>query len=330
MRATHLAGNGVVEILDVPDPTPGPGEVVIQTAISVLCGSELHAYRGHGLPHGNGGHEAAGTVVALGPGTKRLEIGQRVGVSGVVGCGHCEQCLAGRYTWCQQRLGYGSMHQQRFVTAEHACHVLPDDLPWEVGVLITGDGMGVPYHTSTRLANPAIKTVAIFGVGPIGLGNVIMETFLGRQVMVVDVSPYRLELAQRLGAVAAFNAADGDPVECVRARTAGHGADACIECAGRPETFRSCLAAVRTGGIMAINGEQPRVELSPSEDLIRRDITVFGSWFYFFAEYPEMLALVHRGLPAGDLITHRYPLAEADAAFREFAAGRTGKVALLY
>ena len=81
---------------------------------------------------------------------------------------------------------------------------------------------------------------------------------------------------------------------------------------------------------MAINGEQPKVELSPSEDLIRRDITLFGSWFYFFNEFDAMVALYRQGFPATNLITHHYPFSEVTAAYTELAAGRTGKVMLEY
>ena len=81
---------------------------------------------------------------------------------------------------------------------------------------------------------------------------------------------------------------------------------------------------------MAVNGEQSKVEISPSEDLIRRDITVFGSWFYFFSEFDAMVALYREGFKATNLITHRYPFAEVATAYTEFAAGRTGKVMLEY
>ena len=87
---------------------------------------------------------------------------------------------------------------------------------------------------------------------------------------------------------------------------------------------------MRTGGTVVMNGEQPAVELSPSEHFIRRDITAVGSWFYHFAQFTPMLALYGEGLPVETLITDEYPLAEADVAFREFAAGRTGKVLIRY
>ncbi len=328
MWSLRMEGKGVVNVVEVPDPVPGAGEVVIETAVSALCGSELHRYRGPGMASGNIGHEAAGTVLELGPDVTALEVGQRVGLSGVVGCGQCEYCARGQQTWCQNRPHYGSMHAERILTVARGCLPLPDDISWEVGVLIAGDGMGVPYHTSQRIDDPAIETVAIFGVGPIGLGNTLMQAYLGRWVMAIDISAPRLEIARELGAAHTVNPNHADPVAEIRALTEGRGADVCLEAAGRPETLKQCFAAVRTGGTVLINGEQPGVELSPSEDFIRRDITAIGSWFYQLCEFPEMVALYREGLPAASLITHRYPLAEAEEAFREFAAARTGKVLL--
>jgi len=330
MHSLRMEGNSIVKIVEVPDPVPGPGEVVVQTAVSALCGSELHTYRGQGRPSGNSGHEAAGTVLEVGPGVTSLRVGQRVGLSGVVGCGHCEYCAKGQQTWCENRPQYGNMHAERILTVAHGCHALPDDVSWDVGVLITGDGMGVPYHTSRKIDDPSIQTIAIFGVGPIGLGSTILQTYLGRRVIAVDVSPTRLEMARERGAAHTVNARDGDPVSEIRAQTQGRGADVCLEAAGRPETLKQCFAAVRTGGTVVINGEQPFVELSPSDDFIRRDITAIGSWFYQFCEFPEMLALYRQELPVATLITHHYPFAEADAAFREFAAARTAKALLVY
>ncbi len=331
MWTVCLKGNGIVERKDAEPPRAGPGEVVVQTYVSALCGSELAAYRGAGHPNGNPGHEAAGVVVELGPGVTGLRLGQRVGASAISGCGTCEYCARGQYTWCHAWRFYGNMHAERFVVAANACHVLPDDVSWEAGVLISGDGFGVPYHTSTKLHRQHIEWVAVFGLGPIGLGSVLLQAFLGRRVIAVDVSPERLALARERGAEATLNPREmADVVEAVRELTSGRGADVCIEAAGRPETARQCFAAVRTAGMVVFNGEQPRVELSPSDDFIRRDITAIGAWYYHYSEFPAMLALVRQGLPVHTLVTHRFPLCQAEQAYASMARAVTGKVLLEY
>lgn len=330
MRSLRMLGSGQVTIVEAPDPTPAPGEVIVRNAVSVICGSELHTYRSHGQERGNPGHESAGVVAALGEGVTGLRVGQRVGVCAVSGCGACEDCLAGRYTWCRKPAVYGSQHAELVRAPAMACIPLPDDVPWDAGVLLTGDGIGVPYHTSRKLLDPGIRTIAVFGAGPIGLGSVMLQSYLGRRVIAIDLAPERLELARARGAAEVVDAREGDIVARLRALTAGRGPDACLEAVGRPETLRQALAAVRNGGVVAVNGEQGKLELSPSDDFIRRDITMFGSWFFFAGEFPEMLALYRAGFPAADLITHRFPFAEADTAYGEFAAGRTGKVMFEY
>lgn len=328
MQILQFVGGGKINMVEQPAPAPGPGQVLVQTAVSALCGSELHGYRGAGQAQGNSGHEAAGTVIALGEGVTTLAVGQRVGLCAVVGCGRCAACAQGRYTWCANYHVYTAMHAEQIVIPAHGCHPLPDDVDWAVGVLLSGDGLGVPYHTGTRLADPAIETIAIYGVGPIGLGHTLLQSFYGRRVIAVDRSQTRLAYAAELGAAHVIDASAGDAVAQIREFTDGRGADVCIEAAGRPETLKQCFAAVRTNGTVVMNGEQPAVDLSPSQEFIRRDINAFGSWFYHYGEFPDMLALYRQGLPVEKLITHTFSALDAAHAFAEFAAGRTGKAVL--
>ena len=327
MKSVQLGGKSVVRIVDAPEPEPGPDEVVIATAVSALCGSELHGYRGDGQASGNSGHEAAGVVERVGQNVVGIKVGQRVGASAISGCGRCSFCARGQYTWCNSYKFYGSMHAEKFVVAARACHPLPDDVPWEVGVLISGDGLGVPYHSSTRMPQTGVDSVAVFGVGPVGLGNVLLQTYLGRRVAAVDVSDYRLDYAAKLGARWPIRAG-ATATQQVLDVTAGQGVDIAIEAAGRPETAKQCFAAARKGGTVVFNGEQGALPLSPSDDFIRRDITAIGSWFYHFREFGDMLRLYRTGLRVQDLVSHTYPLDEAATAFAEFAAGRTAKVLL--
>ena len=119
-------------------------------------------------------------------------------------------------------------------------------------------------------------------------------------------------------------------VEQLRDLTGGRGADVCIEAAGQPLTARQCFAAVRTGGTVVFNGEQPSIKLSPSTDFIRRDITALGSWYYQYGQFPAMLEIYRSGLALERLITHRFPMEEAAQAFQLMAAGLTGKAVLHY
>ncbi|AHF91280.1 alcohol dehydrogenase [Opitutaceae bacterium TAV5] len=351
MKILHQLGNSRLAIEDVPTPAPGPGEVLIKTAVSALCGSEMSTFRGKdGRLHGNMGHEAAGVVAAFGPEADvifnpvtrtPLKIGDRVGVSAIAGwpgekpAAPDPHYTAGRYTWCDKFTFHCDMHAEYFTIPAQACHVLPDDISWDIGVLITGDGFGVPWHTSTKLhalpSTPAQQTVTIFGLGPIGLGNIIMQTHLGRRVIGIDRAPARLELARRLGATHIIDTTDAADIPAtIRNLTRDTGADVAIEAAGVPATARLCFASVCKGGMVIFNGEQPALELSPSEDFIRRDIAAIGSWFYHFCEYPDMLAQTRNGLPVASLITHRFPLSKAADAYHVMQSGLSGKVLLTY
>ncbi len=329
MRIARYAGNGTIQVGEGPDPVPGPGEVVVETAVSAICGSELHPYRGPAQA-GNFGHEAVGTIIALGEGVNGLKTGQRVGVSCITGCGKCAFCQKGQYTYCPEVKVYGNMHAERFLASAIACHQLPDDISWEAGVLLSGDGLGVPYHTYWKTASPEIKTVAVVGVGPIGLGNVLMQTHMGRRVIAVDLSPYRLELAKRLGASDLVNAQEEDTAGKLRALTGGLGPDVCIEAAGQSESAFACFRAVRTAGTVVFNGEQGPLPISPSDQFIRRDITAVGSWFYHFSEFPQMLDLYRNGLRLQELISHCFPFQDADAAYQQFSSRQSGKVLMTY
>ena len=222
------------------------------------------------------------------------------------------------------------MHAEQFIAAAHACHPLPDDISWEAGVLLTGDGLGVPYHTSTKIASPGNQTVAIIGVGPIGLGNVLMQSYLGRRVIAVDLSATRINLASKLGADSVVNASQENTVDRIRALTGGTGADVCIEAAGEPETALECFAAVRTAGTVIFNGEQKALPISPSDHFIRRDITAIGSWFYHFSEFHQMLELYRNGLQVENLITDRFDFTDASTAYTKFASREAAKVLLDY
>jgi threonine dehydrogenase-like Zn-dependent dehydrogenase len=331
MKIVHQTGNSQIEIKEIPTSKPGPGEILIKTVASALCGSEMSTYRKEGRPAGNLGHEAAGVVAELGESATKLKKGQRVGVSAISGCGTCEYCEKEQFTWCNNLKFTCDMHAEYFVIPEIACHVLPDDVPWDVGVLITGDGLGVPYHTSAKLNRPDIETVAVFGLGPIGLGNILVQTYLGRRVIGIDRAPVRLEYARKLGAVETIAVGEGVDVPAeIKKLTKGRGADVAIEAAGVPATVKLCFASVCKGGTVVFNGEQPALELSPSDDFIRRDITAVGSWFYHFNEYPKMLEMSRKGLNVASLITHRFKIEDAAAAYKVMQDGTSGKVLIEY
>ena len=327
MLGVQLLGNEKVIVKEYPEPTYDEHKILIQIKVSGICGSEMHAYRSSSSHAFNGGHEVAGMVIDAGKST-RFQVGDHVGVHAVWGCGDCRWCAVGQYTFCDNHTGCPGTHAERIASPEHVCLKLPEDIPFDVGVLLTGDGFGVPYHVSRRLNSKGGDFVCILGAGPVGLGNTIVQSFLGAEVIVLDINDYRLSLAESVGAAHTINSQKIDPVEAITEITGGMFADKCIEAAGRAETLKLALKLVSKGGMVMAVGEQGDVPISPSRDLIRRDITLMGSWFYHYSEYPAMLDLYRRGLPIDRMITDHFPLVDAQAAFSKFANGQAGKTML--
>ena len=330
MKKLIVLEGGKLSVGEAPMPEPGPGEVLVQMASTVICGSELKGYKSGGSVGSNGGHEGAGTVVKAADAVGQALVGKRVGVSAITGCGECPPCLEQRYTWCRNKFSFhGAMHGEYIAVPIAACAELPDSISWDCGALVSGDGLGVPFHTNTKIIAPeTVQTVAVFGLGPIGLGSVLVQSFLGRRVIGVDLSPERLGMAHDMGAVETIKADAADPVAAIKELTGGVGADICIEAVGIPKTVEQCLTVVKTGGQVLVDGEQDEVTLSPSAQLIRRDITMTGCWFYHFCEIQPMIDMVGKGLAVEKLVTHTFPGSEAPEGFRLFALGKTGKVAL--
>lgn len=328
MKAAQVLGHGRVEIIDVPEPVAGDGEVLVQLRRSLLCGSELHGYRGDQPLATNGGHEPSGVVIEAGR-SRRWQVGDRVGIHAVWGCGDCDWCARGIYTFCDRKRGCPGAHAERMAAPDHVLVPLPDDVDDEAGALLAGDGLGVPYHTSRRLPTRGGDTVVVVGCGPIGLGNILLQSYYGARVIAIDLAAPRLAMARDCGAAETVAAGESDPLTAVRDLTGGRLATAVVEATGRPEGLALALRLVGKGGTVACCGENREVTIHVGTDLIRRDITLFGSWFFHFREFPDMLALFRNGLALDKLITARYPLDEIGTAFADFAAGTIGKAAIV-
>ncbi len=329
MRQVKFVGNSHVAVVDAPDPRPKENEVLVKLRASGLCGSELHSYKSEkGLPT-NGGHEVVGEVVEA-RARGALRPGDRVGIHAVWGCGKCDWCLEGKYTYCQHRTGgLSGCHADLMTAPEHTCIKLPDDVPDDVGVLLTGDGLGVPYHCSLRMNTRGGDFVLVYGAGPIGLGNVLMQAFLGAEVIAVDIVEERLKLARDLGARHVVNGRSGDPVAAVKDITKGALCAATFNCIGAEDGLRACIRCTAVRGVIMNLGGVSNMTLNISGELVYKDLSLMGSWFYHYSEFPAMLKLLRRGMPVVKLITHHFPLAQAEEAYKTFVAGNTGKVILV-
>jgi L-iditol 2-dehydrogenase len=318
VKSLRCEGNGRVVLVDVPDPEPASGEALVRIEASAVCGSERGTLM-EGYP-GNSGHEACGRVVE--PGASGFRKHDLVGLAAVVGCAECDRCRAGQELHCRRgwqpssRLGW---HAELAAVRASALRELPDGFDPGMGAMLSGDSLGVPMRSLRRAPAAPGESVLVIGLGPVGLGHVLVRSFLGAEVVGIDPSAYRRDLARRLGARTVL--APGEEIP-------GHHS-LVIECSGRPDCITQALQLVDNGGIVLQSGEcHVDVQIKPSETLIRREVTYTGSWYYASEDYPAMLDVMARGLPLGRLCTHEVPAADAQAAISDFLEARTGKVVL--
>ena len=344
MKAALFRGERQIEIAEVPDPAiTRPDDVLVRVVRSGICGSDKALYLRPGDKPGVHGHEVAGIVEEVGSEAAPVEPGDRVVVDDVIGCGTCRYCRAGQYTYCGQRRGSVSGgYGERLVAPARNLLPLPADIPLDCGCLLS-DNFGTPAKACRKVGVQAGQTVAVFGCGPIGLNGVQAARAYGAEVIAVEPVGYRREAAERLGARQTVDPAREDPVQAIREATDG-GADRALECSGNPEAEKQALACVAPAGRVCFVGECGRLELSPSEDLIRRDVEVMGSWYIHTADFATNLALLRpqeapegrRGGgasgPAGQvadplrIVTHTVPLTEIAHAFRVFCDHEEGCV----
>jgi threonine dehydrogenase-like Zn-dependent dehydrogenase len=311
---------------------------------SSICGSDLRAiYREHlgtgpeGYAGVLAGHEPCGEVVAVGPGCRRLRVGDRVVVYHIAGCGVCEECGAGYEIGCTSpsRQAYGWQrdggHAEFLLAEERSCLPLPEELSFVDGALVSC-GFGTAYESLRRLAVSGGDRLLVTGLGPVGLAAAMIGRGLGAgPVIGVDVSPERLQLARELGLVdEAVTAGDG-ALDAVRALTAGRGCEASVDCSGSASGRLLALQATRTWGRCGFVGEGGEVRIAVSELLIHRQVTVYGSWVTSLRHMAELLELLVRWRARPEVVvTHRYPLAQAGEAYRVADAGGSGKVCIVF
>jgi threonine dehydrogenase-like Zn-dependent dehydrogenase len=337
MKAVVLPGSRQVEVVERPDPVPGPGEVLVRVRSSALCRSDMSLYDGTpivgGSVAGTGsivpGHESAGEIAGLGPGVTGVREGDRVAIDLAIGCGRCRWCLRGYRMLCRdwKCVGFdvdGGDAELIVVPAVNAMPI-PDGMSFDAAAVST-DMVGTQYSTQKRLGVSGADTVAVSGIGPMGAAGILVARARGARVIAIDMLDSRLEIARSLGADEVVDARAGDTVERLRELTGGEGVDVGIECSGSPAAQNTLLDAARRLGSVAFVGESRETTIKPSDQLIRKILTVIGAWYFASWEYPEIAAFIMgHELPVERIITHRFRLDEAGDAFRMFHARETEK-----
>lgn len=319
MKAVRFYGAQDIRLVESAEPIPADGQVLLRVAASGICGSDKWLWHVTGPVAGTAGHEVAGEVIELGTGVKWLRVGDRVAVNNVVGCGYCPACRAGVFVKCPYWTGREDVNGgfgELVAAPERNCLRLRDEVGFETGAQIF-DNFGTPFSALERGNIDEGDDVLITGLGPIGLGALILAKLRGAYVIAADPIPERLSLASTLGADAVLMP-DSDLPAAVRHLTGGLGAAKVIECSGKPAAYPMGFDSLRHGGTFVSVGEGARFDLHPSDALIRRHLTIAGSWYSSMRQGAQVQHLIVQGkITPSVLVTNRGPLAEFPALFRK-------------
>ena len=335
MKAVFLPGNKRVEIRAVEVPTPGPGEVLVAVKASCICRSDLSLYYGNAVVGGDAagacvtGHEPAGDVAAVGAGVNHTKVGDRVAVYLGIGCGVCEFCRQGNYFLCAQWTCIGFTanggNAEYIVVPERNCLKIPDWMSY-VAAAISTDAFGTLFSACKKLGISGASVLGIWGLGPMGTAGVLAAKALGARVVVFDPLAERREFALGLGADRALDPTASDVQDHLKDFTDGAGLTAAIDCSGNSGAHNMALDAVRPLGKVALIGESRETTIRPSDQLIRKQITLMGSWYFNAFEYDEILRVLKSArIDLERLATHQFSLDEAETAFRLFDERKTEK-----
>lgn len=317
------------QVLSEPVPKARPDWVVIRIDVTPTCTE----YKGldSGAQSISTGHEAAGEIVEVGR-QGRWKIGDRVLALPLLACGTCEICQAGEVIHCPDSLayeGFQGTYAQYIAKPEWGCFPIPEDVTTENGSLALC-GLGPSFGAMQRLDVTRFDTVLVTGLGPVGLGGIINAKYRGARVLAMDSHPYRKELAARLGADAVLDPTNDDIEDQIKELTKGKGVPKAVECSGNPAAHRLCIDVAANLGQVAFVGEcslPTQIRISP--DLIRRGITLIGSWSYNLGDTPLLMQVIREEQSRlRNYVTHKFPLAQAQEAWELQQTGNCGKVLL--
>ena len=339
MTAIYLPGNKQVEVRKVTVPEPGPDEVLVEIKASCICRSDLGLYYGNAVIPGTTpgqyvcGHEPAGIVVKCGEAVTEFAEGDAVAVYLAVGCGACQHCRHGHPYLCAKWkcLGFtadGGNAEFLRVPARSLLKT-PKGMS-HLAAAISTDAFGTLFSASRKLGLNGLSTVGIWGMGPMGAAGVLASKALGARVLALDPIEERREFAKALGADHTIDPTAPDAPAQIREFAGGEGLDAGIDCSGNTIAHNMALDAIAPLGKLALVGEARQTTINPSDQLIRKQLTVFGSWYFAIDEYQDILALIAaKGIDLERLATHTFALEQAETAFRMFDNRETEKAVFI-
>ena len=335
MKGVIFLGNRRAIVKDFPEPEPGFGEALVRMKATGICGSDLHIYRlspdlFQGRENRIPGHEPSGVVEAIGEGVNQIKVGDRVCINHYRSCGHCKHCAAGYFQWCPECRGYGGpidgSHADFVLADERNCVVMPQSVSFTDGAFIACAG-GTAYSAMKKLNVSGNTTLAVFGLGPVGLSGVLLAKAMGGYVIGVDVIDERIELAKQIGADVAINAQKEETFDVIREIAGADGCDLAFEASGSPSGRINAVRCLRRGGKAAFVGIGNNEPVINPTEIINRELTLMGSYVLPLQQSYDLINFLdRRNLSFAPIVTHQFSIAAGAEAYQIADDSRSGKV----
>lgn len=322
---------------DAPVPTFGPNDLLIKIRKTAICGTDMHIFNWDTWSQKTipipmiVGHEYVGEVVDMGSESRGFVVGDRVSGEGHITCGHCRNCRAGRRHLCRNTEGVGVNRPGAFaeylVIPAFNAFKIPDNISDELASIF--DPFGNAVHTALSF-DLVGEDVLITGAGPIGIMAAAVAKHVGaRHVVITDINPYRLALAEKMGATRAVNVAQTQLSDVMSELGMTEGFDVGLEMSGVPVAFSDMLAKMNHGGKIAMLGIPPDNVSIDWNQVIFKGLTIKGIYGReMFETWYKMASLIQSGLDLSPIITHQFPVAEFANGFATMNSGQSGKVIL--
>lgn len=322
---------------DTPKPEVGHNDLLIKIRKTAICGTDMHIYNWDEWSQQTipvpmvVGHEYVGEVVGMGQEVRGFAIGDRVSGEGHITCGHCRNCRAGRRHLCRNTEGVGVNRPGAFaeylVIPAFNAFKIPDNISDDLASIF--DPFGNAVHTALSF-DLVGEDVLITGAGPIGIMAAAVARHVGaRHVVITDINPYRLALAEKMGATRAVDVSQESLQDVMNELGMSEGFDVGLEMSGVPVAVRDMLAKMNNGGKVAMLGIPPQDVAIDWNQVIFKGLTIKGIYGReMFETWYKMASLLQSGLDLTPIITHSYSVDDFQKGFDTMGSGQSGKVIL--
>lgn len=319
-----------LRIEEIPTPTPGPHQILVDVAACGVCHTDLHYLdldvKTSKPPPLILGHEPSGVVAKVGRDVKNFKEGDRVLMPAVLTCGSCFYCRTGRENICETVTMFGNNidggYAEFMLAPAKDCFQLPPEIPLQDACIIA-DAISTPFHAvKNRARVKAGDTVAVFGCGGVGINVVQCAAAAGGSVIAIDLSPQKLEFARKMGAVHTIRADEAIDIAHEIVELTHGGVDVAIEAIGSPVTVRRAYESIRKGGRLCVIGYVAHDVPIAAGRLMYQELEIVGSLGCRPVDYPHLIDMVRLGkIQVSPIVTAKVPLDRINEAFDILRSG---------